>query len=251
MSTHAPLPVLHQGKPLMTPAKQPLSAPNQAVADAIAAEWAVLGNDDLSLLSRTSEARTSDQVGAQPARRQEPKAMSAYQKLPLTGFSALTIDLITPQREAVTEELLEYGETDLLLYREDVEATLSARQVKEWNPWIEWAKQQFHTHYELGIGIVPVAQPISNADKHLAAIEALSPWQLACLAVVVKPTTSLILGLAFMRGALSAEELFHLSRLEEEYNIERWGLEEDAEEAANNLLRDLQAAQRWRDLLNS
>jgi chaperone required for assembly of F1-ATPase len=218
MSNFAPLAVIYAGKPLLTPARQPLSAPNQMVADAIVAEWEALGDTKI-----------------QP------------HLLPMTGYAALTIDLVIPQRAAVTEELLEYGETDLLCYWGEEE--LAVRQQSQWQPWITWAEKRFGTHYHLGTGIVPVAQPSPNSLKHQAAMAALSPWQLACLAAVVKPATSLILGLAFVHHALNADELFHLSRLEEEYNIEHWGLEEEAEERANNLLRDLQAAERWRDLL--
>lgn len=219
MSTHAPLPVLHQGKPLMTPAKQPLSAPNQAVVDAIIAEWEALG-----------EAKPNPRL------------------LPLTGFAALTIDLITPQREAVIAELLEYGETDLLLYRDETSSPLFTQQQQAWEPWLRWAENKLGTSYVVATGIVPVVQPAENAAKYRNMLESLSSWQLACLATVVKPTTSLILGLAFLLRAMDASQLFYLSRLEESHNIAQWGEDEEATAKAASLQQDLEAAQKWRDL---
>lgn len=209
-------PATYHGKPLQTPARNPLVLPTTALADAIMAEWAAL-------------------KGEKP----DP------QKLPLTGFAALTLDIITPQRAAIIEELLEYGETDLLFYREENAEALQIQQAKEWQSWIGWAQERFGTNYHIAGGIIPVAQPAENAAKHLAAIEALDDWQLACLAVVVKGTTSLILGLAFMEGALNATSLFPLAWLEESHNIQQWG--EDAEIAAKaaKLKAELEAAERW------
>lgn len=221
MSNPAPTyPLIKNNKPLLTPARHPLVAPTPKAVAAMLAEWEAL-----------------EDAKPQP------------HLLPLTGFAALTLDVVVPHREEVIEELLEYGETDLLCYREAEVPALRECQQQEWQPWLHWAEARFGTQYHIAAGIVPVAQPSTNRAKHRAALEALSPWELACLAAVVKPATSLILGLAFLAGTLGGEELFHLSRLEEEENIRRWGLEEDAEERAENLRRDLLAAQRWRDLL--
>ena len=213
-------PATYHGKPLLSPARKPLLLPNAALAQAIMAEWAALGEE-----------------------KPDP------QKLPLTGFAALTLDIITPQRAAIIEELLEYGETDLLFYREENAEALQIQQAKEWQPWVQWAEQRLGTHYHIAGGIIPVAQPAENAAKHLAAIEALTDWQLACLAVVVKGTTSLILGLAFMEGHLNAANLFPLAWLEESHNLSQWG--EDAEIAAKaaKLRVELEAAEHWLRLL--
>ncbi len=214
-------PVQFKGKALSTPARNPLVVPNLALQQAVLAEWEAL----------------------------EDSTKPDASRLPLTGFTALTLDVITPHRADVTEELLEYAETDLLCYREGEIATLRTAQNTAWQPWLDWAAATFNTHYNVTQGIIPITQPTENKAKHRAALVAMSDWQLACLAAVVKPASSLILGLAFMAEQITADALYHLSRLEESHNITRWGQEEEAGIAAEKLHAELVAAENWRDLI--
>lgn len=215
-------PALHSGKQLYTPARNPLVLPNPSLAEAVSAEWEALGT-------------TKPDPGL----------------LPLTSFAALTLDVMANQRESVLEELLEYGETDLLFYREDSAEELQLQQAREWQSWIQWAEKRFATEYHLAGGIMPITQPETNHAKHRAIIEKLDNWQLSCLAVVVKSTTSLLLGIAFVEGVLDAKRLYILARLEEEWNIRQWGEDAEATEKADRLRADLEAAERWRNLLVS
>ena len=207
------------GKPLHTPAKRALIVESEALAQAIADEWQAQGEQiDKTLL-------------------------------PMTSYASLAIDIAQTQRQALCDELLEYGETDLLFYHEDQEAALAERQQQQWQPWLEWAQQRYGTRYEVAAGVMPVSQPADNAAAHGEALDALDCWQLATLAATVKPTTSLILSLAFLAGELDAGQLYDLSRLEEQFNIERWGEDAEAAHAAESLKQELQSLERWRALL--
>lgn len=210
--------VLLDGKAVQTPARRPLMLPNAALAEAVAAEWNAL----------------SDTIDKN--------------KLPLTGMASLALDIAAPRRDELLEELLEYGETDLLFYRSEEEALAKTQQVS-WQPWINHAQVAFETRYMVTDGIMPVSQPSANRFKHTAQLETLDAWQLALLAAVVKPTTSLILGWFFLRGKIDAAELFTLSRLEEAHNIAQWGEDDEAKQKAESIRADLQVAQHWRDLL--
>jgi chaperone required for assembly of F1-ATPase len=208
------------GKPLLTPARHELVVPSEALAEALAAEWQALGDGKIN-----------------PA------------KLPLTGFAALTLDVVMPGRESVTEELVEYGDTDLIFYRDGEENELRHQQDKLWQPWLDWAVKRYDTVYQATYSVTPVMQDPRNAARHKEALAELDPWQLACLAVAVKCSTSLILGLAFLHRVISAGQLFSLSRLEETYNISRWGEDSEAEAKATRTREELVHAERWRDLL--
>ncbi len=212
--------ILLDDKPLYTPAKAELVVPNYALAQEIASEWRQQGNDII------------------------------YQQLAMTSFAALVLDVIAPNPEAVLQELLAYGDTDLLLYREDREPELYEQQNKQWQPWVEWAQQEFATNYIITTGIMPVAQPDINQNKHSEVInKSYNKWQLAALIAVAKDTTSLILAHGFMQHKLDAEQLFLLSRLEENFNISKWGQEPEMIERAAMVQANLYAAQKWRDLL--
>ncbi len=212
--------LLRNGKPVLTPARRELRLPTDALAQAVAQEWANLGDEKINPL-----------------------------QLPLTGFAALALDVIEPQRPHIVEELLDYGETDLLLYRESEDFALRRRQDRLWQHWLEWGVQRYGTAYQVAYGITPVAQESRNRSLYQEAMHSLDIWQLAGLAVVVKCTGSLLLGLAFIAGAIDAQDLFDLSRLEEAHNIERWGEDAEAAGRAAQTLTELQNAQKWRDLL--
>jgi chaperone required for assembly of F1-ATPase len=134
-------------------------------------------------------------------------------------------------RQETIEELLRYGETDLLLYREDREAALQRQQQEQWQPWLDWAEGAFGTAYRVTQGIIPIRQPEQNHHIYQRILAELSDEQCLALLEIVGVTTSLVLGLAFLRTVrLKPDELLSISRLEEDFNITRWG--EDAEAAA-------------------
>ena len=97
------------GKPVRTPAKQPLLVPTRALANAIAEEWQAQG----------------DTVN--------PRS------LPLTRLVSIALDLVAPRRDEVVAELTKYAGTDLVCYRAETPPELAARQHATWQPLIDWA----------------------------------------------------------------------------------------------------------------
>lgn len=210
--------VLLDGKALTTPAKNKVILPNDALAQAVADEW--------------------NSVGEQIDKNE----------LPLTSMASLAIDIAKLRRNELLVELLEYGETDLLFYH-DMDEDLSHQQRTQWQPWINHAQVEFGTRYEITQSIMPVAQAPENQAKHLEKLETLDAWQLALLAAVVKPTTSLLLGWFFVQKKLDDDELFTLSRLEESHNLAKWGEDTEAKEKADAIRADLATSTLWRSLL--
>jgi chaperone required for assembly of F1-ATPase len=208
--------ILLDGKPLNSPAKHPIILPNQTLAKAVAEEWNAQGEE----IDKAT--------------------------LPLTGMASLALDIAEPRRHELLVELLEYGETDLMFYHA-LEEELAAQQRLKWQPWLNRAQVDFGTRYEVTQSIIPVSQQPENKEKHLAKLDELDHWQLAVLAGVVKPTTSLLLGWFFLEKELDATSLFDLSRLEESHNAKEWGEDADAKEKADAILKDLEIAQQFRD----
>lgn len=62
-------------------------------------------------------------------------------------------------------------------------------------------------------------------------------------------TGSIVLGLALARGAVDAERALDVALLDELFEIERWGLDEEQRIRHERLLRDLVAAERFLRLL--
>jgi chaperone required for assembly of F1-ATPase len=81
------------------------------------------------------------------------------------------------------------------------------------------------------------------------AVAETDSFTLAALHELVALSGSLVLGLAVARQALRAETAWRLSRIDEAWQIERWGVDDDAEAAAALKRRDFLNAERMLLLL--
>lgn len=183
---------------LKTPAKAALVLPTRALAEAIAAEWdAQQGEID-------------------------PGAM------PLTRAANSAIDKVIPQRAAVEAMLADYGGTDLLCYRATGPDALVARQAEGWDPLLDWADQALGARLRVTRGIVPVAQDPRAREALAVPLRAAAPFALTALHDLVTLSGSLVLGLAVAQGRLSGAQGFALSRIDEHWQEEQWGIDAEA-----------------------
>jgi chaperone required for assembly of F1-ATPase len=188
------------GRPVRTPGRAALRLPTDALADAVAGEWAAVG----------------DTV--------DPRAM------PLTGLANAAIDRIAPDPAPFAADVARYGESDLLCYRADAPAPLVARQAAAWDPPLAWACERYDVHFEPVAGIMHRAQPPATAARLVAAVAALDPFRLAALASLVPLTGSLVLGLALAADAFTPDAAWAAANVDEDWQAEQWG--EDALAAA-------------------
>ena len=205
---------------LRTPGKQPLVLPTEGLAQAVAAEW-------------DAQASVID-----------PNTM------PLTRAANSAVEKVTPQFAAVADMLAGYGGTDLLSYRASGPATLAERQAAGWDPLIDWAARALRAPLKITEGVIPVAQDAGALARLRARLDALTPWQLTALHDLVTLPGSLILGLAVLEGRLDADAAHALSRIDETFQAERWGRDDEAEAAAAARLDAMRVAARLLDLLS-
>jgi chaperone required for assembly of F1-ATPase len=207
------------GKPLRTPARQPLVVPTKALAEAIAGEWDVAGE-------------TIDPRG-----------------VPLTGLANAAIDRVMPAAEAFAAGLAKYGESDLACYRADSPRELVARQEKSWDELLGWARRRFDVDFCTTAGIVHVAQPDSTIQRLSHAVSALDPFRLAGLSPLVTIGGSLVAALAVLEEQLSPEQAWHAVTIDEQWQAEQWGADDEAEAALELRRRDFFAAAHFLELL--
>lgn len=213
--------VVLDGKPVMTPGKHPLIVPTQALADAIAAEWDA--QDDVI----------------------DPLSM------PLTRAANSAIEKVTPQFDAVADMLGAYGGTDLLSYRAAEPDRLHDSQKDAWDPLLDWAADAHDARLDVTRGLMPVAQDPQALARLRARLGALDPFQLTAVHDLVTVPGSLILGLAVLDGRLTAAEAHALARIDEEFQADQWGRDEEADTAAQNRLEAMENAERLLKLLAS
>jgi len=190
-------------KILKTPAKKQMLLPTETLAKKVASEW------------------------DQQVEEIDPTTM------PFTKSANAALDKVFEQSEEVISLLGEYGETDLLYYRADSPPELQKRQKLGWDPIIKWAENTFEVQINCGTGIVYIPQNERLISETRKKINTLSIFELAAFYDMVSITGSLILGLAIINGRLSAEEAYQLSRIDEQWQLEQWGEDEEAQVASN------------------
>lgn len=190
--------VLLDARPLRTPAKRPLEVPTRALALAMAQEWHEQGP------------------------RIDPNAM------PVTRAANSALDKVAPQRAAVARMLAEYGGADLLCYRAEAPAELVARQAAAWDPWLGWAREALGAPLVQTRGVMHVPQPQQSLDRLAARVAAEDAFRLTALHDLVTLSGSLILGLAVAGHALAPTDAWEVSRIDEIWQEEQWGRDEEA-----------------------
>ncbi|MGP3697894.1 ATP12 family chaperone protein [Rhodobacter sp. NSM] len=188
------------GRSVRTPAKRPLILPTRALAEAVAAEW------------------------------QAQEATIRPETMPFTRAANSALDKVAPQFDEVTEMLADYGGTDLVCYRATGPAALIARQAEAWDPILAWAAEAFGASLEATSGVMHRPQPEVSLVRLSARVRTLSPFQIAAFHDLVAISGSLLLALGVIEGHILPEEAWELSRVDENWQIEQWGEDEEAAE---------------------
>ncbi len=206
------------GRMVRTPGKALLVVPRRALAEAIAAEWDAQGE------------------------KIDPGTM------PFTRMANSAIDKVTPQRRAVVEHLAAFADTDLLCYRAESPAALVARQAAVWDPYLDWAGQALGARLEPRAGVVHRPQSPAALARLRDHVEALEIFELTAFHDLVELAGSLVLAFATIHSLRSVTQIWEASRLDESWQIEQWGVDEEAQEAEKIRAESFSAAKRFYDL---
>ena len=96
---------------------------------------------------------------------------------------------------------------------------------------------------------MPIPQDPNALARLRDRIDRLDAFRLTALHDLVTLPGSLILGLAVLEGRLSGAKAHALSRIDEEYQQEGWGEDEEASAAARNRLEAMENAEKLLSLL--
>lgn len=206
-------------RPVRTPARALLAVPTRALAEAIAAEW-------------DAQSDTVD-----------------LRAMPLTGLANAAIDRVAPDPAAFASGLARFGESDLLYYRAERPRRLVERQATAWDPLLTWARRRFDVDFALGSGVMPVAQPAATVLALAEAVAAHAPFRLAALSPLITVGGSLIAALAVAEGAISAETAWDAVTIDEQFQLEEWGNDAEAERSLATRRYDFNAGVRLLALL--
>jgi len=205
--------VLLDGRTLRTPLRRHLIVPNQRLADILAAEWAAQGE------------------------KIDPSTM------PLTRLASTVIDGVADGTAAVRADLAGYVETDMLYYRAGYPDRLVERQRALWDPVLAFAETRLGGRFQLAEGVMHVAQAPQVIAAFRAWIDSVEhPFAVAALHQMTTLTGSALLPFAFAEGHLDLDATWTAAHLDEDWNIELWGTDAEAEARRASRFADMRTA---------
>lgn len=207
--------ILLDARNVRTPKGARLVLPTRPLADQVAAEWAGQGEAI------------------------EVAGMHA------TRLANTALESIPQAREATAQSVAAYAGSDLVCYFAEQPASLVQRQEERWGPVLDRAEAELGLAFVRCAGIVHRSQPEPTLAGVKALALALDDFGLAGLAFGAALFGSSVLALGLQRGWLTGEQAFELSRLDEAWQEEKWGVDAEAAERAERLRGEAQMLERW------
>jgi chaperone required for assembly of F1-ATPase len=203
------------GRTVRTPGGKPLVLPTRALAEQVAEEWAAQEQTiELAQMHATRLANTA-------------------------------VDSIPDAREAAADQVAQYAGSDMLLYFAEEPEALVQRQAERWGPVLQRAEAEARLSFIRAAGVIHQEQPRASLDEVRRIALSLDDFGLAGLAFGAALFGSAILAIALQRGWLVGVQAFELSRLDETWQEERWGVDAEAAERADRLRQESEMLGRW------
>lgn len=186
------------GRRLKTQGKRAQVVPSRALAELLAGEWAEQG----------------EEVDA-----------AAF---PHRDMADYAIDMIASGEDDIVAKLLGFMETDTLCYRADPDEALYRRQLEVWEPLVTALEAREGVKVERASGVLHRPQPAETLAALKDRLEAFDPLVIAPLFSLTSLSASMIVGLAALEDGADPEALWSAANLEEDWQIELWGADEEA-----------------------
>jgi chaperone required for assembly of F1-ATPase len=186
------------GRAIKTPAKAALVVPTHALAQIIAQEW-----------------------------QDQPKIIDPT-LMPATRAANAAIDKVTGQQAEVAKLISAYGDSDLLCYRATEPDALIEREAQAWDPILDWAAHRYGYRAVVRTGVMHGPQPAALLASLEADIAGLTVFELTAVHDLVALSGSLLLGLAVVDRFALPEDLWTASRVDEDWQSEQWGADDEA-----------------------
>lgn len=206
------------GRAIKTVSGRPQLVPTRALAEALAAEWAGQGAE------------------IDPAR---------FLYRDMTDYA---LDVVIGDPGSVAAEILPYADTDTLCYRAEPDEAFAARQRLMWEPLLSDAETRLGIKFVRVSGVIHKPQPPETLARLQAELNRLNAFELAALRNTASLAASLVIGLAALLPGADLDGLWDAANLEEDWQAELWGKDEEALERRERRAAAFAAAARFAGL---
>uniref|UniRef100_A0A8D0ES98 ATP synthase mitochondrial F1 complex assembly factor 2 n=1 Tax=Strix occidentalis caurina TaxID=311401 RepID=A0A8D0ES98_STROC len=179
---------------LKTPHAKLFTVPSEALAIAVATEW------------------------------DSQKDTIKFYTMHLTTLCNTALDNPTQRNKTqLIGAAVKFLETDTVCYRVEEPAALAELQKNEWDPIVAWAEKRYNVAIGSSTSILGPNIPASTKETFVSHLASYNMWALQGIEYVITQLKSLILSMGLIDRHITVEKAVLLSRLEEEYQIQRWG----------------------------
>ena len=206
---------------LKTPMKKELTIQNSKIAEEIYNEW----NQDKNIV--------------------DTDAMIFY------GIISTSIDKISNNRILYVNEILNFIDTDLICYRAEEPNDLVHWQSKNWDPILLKVEKYIDNKIDVFKGIMPSKQKKGIKFKITKFLTKFSDLEIIALHKITNITGSVFLSLCILNNDIIKEKVFELSHLDELWQAETWGYEEEASNNREKINIQLNRTMHFLDCLRS
>jgi chaperone required for assembly of F1-ATPase len=168
--------------------------------------------------------------------------------MPLNRLANTAIDRVAPDCDRVIGEIVDFAGSDLVCYRAEKPLGLIERQAKAWQPVLDWARAVLGAEFLLTEGIVHVPQPAVALQATRGYLARKNSWHLTALHNITTLTGSALIAAMACDGAVPASEAWAAAHVDEDWQIEHWGWDEEARHRRNQRKREFDICLRFCEL---
>lgn len=194
----SPYAITLDGRPVKTPMKRALALPQRSLAEAVADEWQRQGEH------------------VDPAR------------MPMTRLANTALDRVAGDEPRIVGEIAGYAGSDLLCYRAEGPDGLIEREARHWDPVLTWAGAHLDHPFIAVTGVVHQSQPDPTLQAVADDLARHDAFVLAALHNMATLTGSALIAMAIEAGELAADAAWAAAHVDEDWQIEQWGEDEEA-----------------------
>ena len=160
-------------------------------------------------------------------------------KMVFFGIFSTAIDRIVNDRVLYINEIMKFVDTDLICYKADKPIELVELQNKHWDPILLIIKRYIGVEIDFFRGVMPRIQNKKVHNKIKMLIYNFSNLELSILHRLTNIIGSVFISLCIIKGDILKKHICQLCFLDELWQAENWGVEEEAAKKRDKVSKEL------------
>ncbi len=160
-----------------------------------------------------------------------------------------SLDKIIDNRNLYIDDILDYIDTDLISYRAENPKELVELQKNKWDPIILLIEKYIDSKVQVFEGVLPKKQHSTIHVRLNNLINQFDIFEISALHRITNITGSIFLSLCALKKDISKKEIFQLLFLDELWQAENWGFDEESSQKRKEISIELNKSISFLDCL--